>query len=89
MPIKAIGKDLIARGYEVTFITGSTYKNLIENIGATFITLEGRADFTEADIDTVAPERGLTPPGLAQMAYDIEVFFVNSIPDEYATQQKP
>lgn len=44
MPIRAIGKELIARGYEVTFVTGSPYKKLLEDIGASHVPLEGDAE---------------------------------------------
>lgn len=44
MPIRAIGKELIARGYEVTFVTGSAYKKLLEDMGASHVPLEGYAE---------------------------------------------
>ncbi|CZR52954.1 related to N-glycosyltransferase [Phialocephala subalpina] len=48
MPIRAVATALIGRGYDVTVLTGSDYKEKIEDIGATFVPLEGKADLTEA-----------------------------------------
>jgi UDP:flavonoid glycosyltransferase YjiC (YdhE family) len=52
-PVRAIAKELVARGYDVTFVTGSAYKESVEAIGAKLVPLEGRADFTEANLDEV------------------------------------
>lgn len=48
MPLRSIAKEIIARGYDVTFLSGSEYKEKIEGIGANFVQLTGDADFTEA-----------------------------------------
>lgn len=50
MPLRAITRELIARGYDVTFLTGSEYKQSIEGIGATFVSLTGEADLDEQRI---------------------------------------
>jgi len=88
MPVRAIGKELVARGYEVTFVTGSPYKGIIEQIGASHIPLDGYADFTEADIDTRWPIRNTLPPGPVQFAHDVEQVFVNPIPSQYEALQR-
>lgn len=48
MPIRAVATALIGRGYDVTILTGSDYKEKFEDVGAAFIPLEGEADITEA-----------------------------------------
>jgi UDP:flavonoid glycosyltransferase YjiC (YdhE family) len=89
MPVRAIGKELVARGYNVTFVTGSAYKEGIEAIGATLIPLEGYADFTEADIEAKGPlKRSDIPAGPEQVVYDMEYLFVKPIPEQYAAQQR-
>jgi UDP:flavonoid glycosyltransferase YjiC (YdhE family) len=88
MPVRAIANELVLRGYEVTFVTGSAYKEIIEAIGAKFIPLEGHSDFTEADVEKMAPLRSSIPAGPLQVAYDIETIFVNTIPGQHAAQQK-
>lgn len=55
--------ELITRGYEVTFVTGSAYRETIEEIGASFVPLSGYADFTEVDIPTRWPLREPFPKG--------------------------
>jgi UDP:flavonoid glycosyltransferase YjiC (YdhE family) len=52
MPLRAVGRELIARGYDVTFLTGSDYKQSIEDIGATFVSLTGESDLTEDRIES-------------------------------------
>lgn len=87
-PVRAIAKELVARGYDVTFVTGSAYKESVEAIGAKLVPLEGRADFTEANLDEVGPERSSIPPGPAQVAYDMEHYFINPVPEQHAAQQR-
>ena len=45
--MRVIAKELIARGFEVTFVTGSVYRGRLEEIGCGFVSLEGYSDFTE------------------------------------------
>ncbi|KFZ24029.1 hypothetical protein V502_01511 [Pseudogymnoascus sp. VKM F-4520 (FW-2644)] len=84
MPIRAIGKELVARGYDVTFVTGSAYKKRIESIGAKLIALEGIADLAA---ETLKGERELIPAGPARFAFDAENYFVNLIPAQHIAQQ--
>ena len=70
MPIRVIGKELVGRGYDVTFVTGSIYKKRIESIGAKLIPLEGIANVTE---ETLKDEREATPAGPARFAFDMEI----------------
>ena len=44
MPVRAIAKDLIARGYDVTMIGSTAHQKIIEDIGATFVPLPGWGD---------------------------------------------
>lgn len=85
MPIRAIGKELVARGYDVTFVTGSIYKKRIESIGAKLIALEGIADIAE---ETLKDERESIPAGPAQFAFDMENYFVNPIPAQHFALQR-
>ena len=84
MPIRAIGKELVARGYDVTFVTGSAYKKRIESIGAKLIALEGIADLAA---ESLKEERELIPGGPARFAFDTENYFVNPIPSQHNAQQ--
>lgn len=55
IPMLAIAKQLVARGYEVCFVSGSGYRQQVEVIGASFVSVEGYGDFydlTSWDLDT-------------------------------------
>lgn len=43
--MRTIAKHLVARGYDVCFVSGSGYRQQIEAIGASFIPVEGYGDF--------------------------------------------
>ncbi|RDW79643.1 hypothetical protein BP6252_04281 [Coleophoma cylindrospora] len=87
MPVKAISKALIARGYEVTFVTGSTFGPSIKDIGATFFPLEGLSDYDD-DIEKHFPDRENYAPGLPRFLFDLEHIFVRSMISQWETQQK-
>lgn len=88
MPIRAIGKELINKGYEVTFVTGSHYKESLEAIGASLVPIEGYGDYTEGEIDSRWPVRKTLESGPIQLAFDLENCFINSIPSQYEAQQR-
>jgi hypothetical protein len=88
MPIRAIAKGLVAKGYEVTFVSASKYQKIMEEVGCDYVALEGYSDFTEADLATGWPERDNYPPGPLQLAFDVEHFFVRVIPGQYEAAQK-
>jgi UDP:flavonoid glycosyltransferase YjiC (YdhE family) len=87
-PLKAIARDLVLRGFDVSFLTASTYHKTIEEIGATFYPLSGEANFTEVDIESRWPERRSIPRGVERLAYDFEKIFINSIPPQHDAVQK-
>ncbi|RDW92035.1 hypothetical protein BP5796_01429 [Coleophoma crateriformis] len=87
MPVKAISKALIARGYEITFVSGTTFGPGIKDIGATFFPLEGLSNFDD-DIDKYFPERSSYAPGLPRILYDLEHIFIRSMVSQWETQQK-
>ncbi|KAL3418312.1 MGT family Glycosyltransferase [Phlyctema vagabunda] len=87
MPICEIARALLSREYDVVFCTGSAYRYMIEDIGASFVPLEGYCDFTEEDFETRWPERNQIPPGLTQLVYDMEQVFVASMASQWESQQ--
>jgi hypothetical protein len=88
MPIRAIAKGLVARGYEVTFVSASPYQKIMEEVGCDYVALEGYCNFTEADLDTLFAERYDYPPGPLQLAYDVEHCFMKTIPGQFEALQK-
>ena len=63
-PLLAIVHMLRAEGHEITFLTGSAFRDRIESSGAKFVSLQGGADFDGRDLLSVAPELKDIPPGL-------------------------
>ena len=63
-PLLAIVHMLRAEGHDITFLTGSVFRDRIENSGAKFVSLQGAADFDGRNLLSVAPELKDIPPGL-------------------------
>lgn len=87
--VRAIAKELVAQGYEVTFVSGSYYRKLLEDVGCTYVPLEGECDFAvEVDFDRILPNRDQYPNGPLRVAYDLETVFVAPIFGQHQTLQK-
>jgi MGT family glycosyltransferase len=82
-PLLAIVHMLRADGHNITFLTGSAFRDRIENSGAKFASLQGRADFDGRDFLSVAPELKDIPPGLEWFRVAIERIFVDSLPAQH------
>ena len=82
-PLLAITRILLAEGHEITFLTGSAFRDRIENSGAKFLSLQGRADFDGQDLLSVAPELKDIRPGLEWFRVAIERIFVDSLPAQH------
>jgi len=88
MPLRSIAKFLIARGYEVTFVSATHFRPALEEIGCDYVPLEGYGDFYEGDFERLFPERFELPQGPVQLAYDLEHVFMKVIPSQHAAMQK-
>ena len=82
-PLLAIVHMLRAEGHNITFLTGSAFRDRIENSGVKFSSLRGRADFDGRDFLAVAPELKDIPPELEWFRVAIERIFVNSLPAQH------
>lgn len=54
IPMLKIAEQLVSRGYDVCFVTGSGYRPRVEAAGASFVSVEGYGDFydlTSWDLD--------------------------------------
>ena len=76
----AIVHMLWAEGHEITFLTGSAFRDRIGSSGAKFVSLQGGADFDRRDLLAVAPELKDIPPGLKWFQVAIERFFLDRLP---------
>lgn len=80
-PMRTIAADLVARGHDVTFLTGSAFRESVERTGAAFAPLGGRADFDLATVDST--ERDALEPGPAMIEWDMRHVFVGPLADQY------
>jgi MGT family glycosyltransferase len=87
-PLLAIGRFLIAEGHEVVGLSGSAFRERIENIGAEFRAFPAGADFDLRDFDSVAPELKNIPPGLEWLRVAMERMFVDAIPAQHDGMQQ-
>jgi len=87
LPIKAIAKALVARGFDVTFVTGNAFRDHVEETGASLVSLSGYGDFP-LNFEDALPERAAVAPGPDQLVYDFENLFVKSIPSHVEAMQK-
>ncbi len=82
-PLLAIVHMLRAEGHDITFLTGSVFRDRIENSGAKFVSLQGAADFDGRNLLSVAPELKDIPPGLEWFRVAIERFFLDRLPAQH------
>ena len=82
-PLLAITRVLLAEDHEITFLTGSAYRDRIESSGAKFVSLPTGADFDLREILSVAPELKDVPPGLQWFRIAIERIFVDALPAQH------
>jgi UDP:flavonoid glycosyltransferase YjiC (YdhE family) len=82
-PLLAIVRILREEGHEITFLTGSAFRNRIERSGAKFVPLPRGADFDLRDLLSVAPELKDIPPGFEWFRVAMERIFVDAIPPQH------
>lgn len=87
----AIAKQLVARGYEVCFVSGSGYRQQVEAIGASFLSVQGYGNFhdlTSWDLDTSWPAGQKHLEGPACFSHDLIHIFCKSLPSQHEAIQK-
>jgi hypothetical protein len=82
-PMLAIGRILIAEGHEIVCLSGSTFGERIEEVGAEFRSLPAGADYDLRDFDSVAPELKRIAPGPDWLRVALERVFVDAIPAQH------
>jgi MGT family glycosyltransferase len=82
-PLLAIVHILRAAGHDITFLTGSAFRDRIESSGAKFVSLPTGADFDLREIHSVAPELKHIPPGLEWSRVAIERIFIDALPAQH------
>ncbi|KAL9086100.1 MAG: hypothetical protein Q9165_007312 [Trypethelium subeluteriae] len=86
--MRAIAAGLIERGYLVTFITASVYRNGIESTGATFVPLRSGADLDMDRLDETHPEFWNMPQGKERHEYAFKTFVIGPVEDSHLTVQE-
>jgi MGT family glycosyltransferase len=82
-PLLALVHMLRAEDHVITFLTGSVFRDRIENSGAKFASLQGAADFDGRNLLSVAPELKDIPPGLQWFQVAIQRFFIDRLPAQH------
>lgn len=72
-----IATELVARGHEVSWYTGSRFADLVASTGARHVPLDRAPDFDEADLDATFPERGRLRAGIPQLKFDVRHVFID------------
>lgn len=81
-PMLAVAEHLVTRGHDVTFVTGSMFRDVVEATGARFEPVAGAADL-DVSVEVNRPERLSLPPGVEQFAYDMRALFTDAIPEQF------
>lgn len=81
-PVIAIARDLVARGHEVTVLTGSRFRDSVEAAGARHRSLPGIADFDDRVIQDHLPDRDRYR-GIAKVEYDVQRIFVHPLAAQF------
>lgn len=83
VPLLGIGRGLVARGHQVSVLTGRKYAAAVAAGGMTFRPLPPAAEFDDADLDSWLPGRH-GRSRLAAGLHDIVGFFVRPLPAQHA-----
>jgi UDP:flavonoid glycosyltransferase YjiC (YdhE family) len=73
-PVLNIVRELIGRGYKITFIAGQDFQDSIKEAGATAI------DIGEMMTEDLLAIRNKIPVGLERLGWELEQFFVRQMP---------
>lgn len=84
-PMRAIAADLIGRGHEAVFITGTAFEDAVRSTGARFVPFHGLADI---DIEAFVRDRAHMLPGPDQVNHDMMNVFVDPIPIQHELIQQ-
>jgi MGT family glycosyltransferase len=83
-PLTGMAVHLKEQGYDVRWYTSPAYQGKIESFGIPFYPLKQATDFSNADPDTVLPDRKQHKSQIAKLNFDITHVFVKQGPKFYA-----
>jgi MGT family glycosyltransferase len=82
-PVGAVAAELVARGHDVRFYSGSAFRSKAEAAGAAFVPWRSAPDFDENDVSATFP-RLLGKKGLSQLMVNMEDLFIAAAPLQVA-----
>ena len=83
-PLLTVAENLVQRGDEVRFITGSLFADRVAATGATYLPLPPEADFDDQPLSERFPERARLK-GVKAIAFDVEHVFARPAKVQYDT----
>lgn len=78
-PMRAVARELVARGHRVRFYTGEIFRRQVESSGAALVPWHNAPDFDENDLQATFP-RLVGKKGLGQLLINVEDVFINTVP---------
>lgn len=81
-PMLSAAAGLVARGHEVTVLTGARFAEATAATGAEHVALPPQADYDDRDIDAAFPQRRELK-GIAQLKSDVVNTFIDPMPHQY------
>ena len=83
LPLLRVAEELVRNGHRVRFLTGSRYRERVEETGARWLPLSPEADYDDRDMDEAFPgRRGRT--GVAGIRWDLREIFLKPAPAQLA-----
>ena len=83
-PLLTVAENLVKRGDDVRFITGSLFADRVAATGATYVPLPPEADFDDQPLSERFPERARLK-GVKAIAFDVEHVFARPAKVQYDT----
>ncbi len=77
-----IARELVDRGHDVVWYTGSAFRDAVERTGARHVPFRDAVDYDEADLAATFPDRASAKPGLPQLKCDIRHVFLDPVVDQ-------
>lgn len=82
-PLARIAAHLVEAGHEVTFLTGSRFRQPVENAGARHVPLPAAVDYDAQDLNASFPGRSQLS-GMRQIVFDIQHTFIGPMAGQAA-----
>lgn len=82
-PMLTVAGHLTANGHRVLFLTSENFRTAVEETGASFRGLSGKANYDYRKLDEVLPELHSIRDPMEQMNFYVKHLFAERIPDQH------